>query len=535
MTRILTAYRALCAACLLALVVALIGGQDLAQARAPRPAVGTAAAFQVYLPLVRNAGTTTPTPPLPPVRVRLDSSRATHASIGPEGGTIRVTAANGARIELAVPPGALAFTEVFTMTPASAVDNLPLSGGLAGAVSLEPAGLLFDEPATLTITPTTPLTQPLAIGFAFDGTGSAFHLRPTLEAAGMRAQANNGTVKMQMPSNRGYGIGSGTENDIARQQAQPAPVDPMDALDQAMLDKFGRMVILRQVYDVVVEPELQRAATNPSAVDTALRHFDQWLRWAAYYDLLPFYQTQIAQAQNLIKAALERAATASADRCYEQKRPEEGFALLRWARYARKYLPGATLSAAIEAKLAKCLRFELTFRSLITETGGAYGYSYEMHAALPLRWSGGGMRATGNGTLALYDGHWTGSNGCTFSMAGTPATFDATTVPFGLGMTPVSRTSPAVNVSFQYDPGTPHELTTMQCPGASFSWDTTAWRTYYTQMHEYERVGQSFRATARIVGAGSFTGWVYHHTTSGPGGQAVVEDTSIDIVHVPER
>jgi hypothetical protein len=43
----------------------------------------------------------------------------------------------------------------------------------------------------------------------------------------------------------------------------------------------------------------------------------------------------------LLAAALERASAASADRCYEQKRPEEGFALLRWARYARKYLPGS--------------------------------------------------------------------------------------------------------------------------------------------------------------------------------------------------
>jgi hypothetical protein len=58
---------------------------------------------------------------------------------------------------------------------------------------------------------------------------------------------------------------------------------------------------------------------------------------------------------------------------------------------------------------------------------------------------------------------------------------------------------------------------------------------YFTTMHEYERDGTAFRANAQIVNAGRFTGWVYHHTTSGPSGQAVVEDSQIDIVHVPER
>jgi hypothetical protein len=140
------------AAGLLAMLAILMMSASLARGAA----LSATPAYQVYLPLVRNAssGTTTPTPPSPSqARMVLDQPRATYGSIGAEGGTLRATAADGTRFELAIPPNALDFTETITMTPASAVDNLPLSGGLAGAVSLEPAGLTFYEPATLTIAP----------------------------------------------------------------------------------------------------------------------------------------------------------------------------------------------------------------------------------------------------------------------------------------------------------------------------------------------------------------------------------------------
>jgi hypothetical protein len=93
-----------------------------------------------------------------------------------------------------------------------------------------------------------------------------------------------------------------------------------------------------------------------------------------------------------------------------------------------------------------------------------------------------------------------------------------------------------VKLALRYNPGMAYENTTMSCPGAKpISWHTHGWSIYFTQMHEYERDGAAFRANAQIANAGSFTGWVYHHTTTGPGGQAMVEDTQIDITHMPER
>ena len=91
-----------------------------------------------------------PPPPAPPsVAPRLDDANAATERIGREGGTVSATGADGATYTLAIPAGALISDEDITLTPVGAVDGLPFSGGLAGAVQLAPDGLRLFEPATL--------------------------------------------------------------------------------------------------------------------------------------------------------------------------------------------------------------------------------------------------------------------------------------------------------------------------------------------------------------------------------------------------
>src|SRR5215210_3774907 len=72
---------------------------------------------RVYLPLLTlGSGATTPNDPVA-VRFVDDAGRAGHAAIGPEGGTLSATAADGTRFELIVPAEALDFRETITMTP----------------------------------------------------------------------------------------------------------------------------------------------------------------------------------------------------------------------------------------------------------------------------------------------------------------------------------------------------------------------------------------------------------------------------------
>ncbi|HEU5101447.1 MAG TPA: hypothetical protein VFU22_20635 [Roseiflexaceae bacterium] len=120
--------------------------------RAPTPSRAQEQRYAVYLPLVVGSAATEPGNPAP-ARFIDDAGRAAHAAIGPEGGTLSAMAADGTRFELVVPAQALDFSEAITMTPVLRAESLPLSGGLIGAVNLEPTGLTFYEPATLRIIP----------------------------------------------------------------------------------------------------------------------------------------------------------------------------------------------------------------------------------------------------------------------------------------------------------------------------------------------------------------------------------------------
>ena len=523
----------------LALLAPLFAFNLAPQAGAQPPTPGSSHG-SVYLPLVRGG---TGKPAEPQVRLVPDSVRAVHAVVGPEGSLLKATAADGTRFELLIAADALDFVEPITMTPALRAEELPLSGGLLGAVKLEPEHLELHTPALLRIIPPELPPGLRTIAFAYNGDGEQFHLRPiAVDPAANGSVPDAPVLAMALPALRSVGVGSGTQADVERQLARPAPADPLDALEQQLVadtpDELHTLGLL-SVYQVVIWPGLQRAVTDDRAVDLAIRRFGQWLFWVDHYKLRTRLITQISDAFTQIKRIVARSAAASFERCVAERRPEEGFRLLRLARYARTYVSAAE-DETIRARLAKCLRFELTFHSHMTEGGfgDPYGYLYGLEAKLTLRaGTGKGTTATGSGPLEWREVGWIGSNtgGCVFSVTGTGSTFNAQPQPFGLSIAPVGRSSPAVTISLWYHPGTPSELTSIQCPGGIVTAPTTAWATYYGQTHADERSGAGYRVSSQVVGAGSFAGWAYHLTTSGPSGQAVIEDTNIAIVHAPER
>jgi hypothetical protein len=492
-----------------------------------------------YLPVIIKDGaalppTPTPTPtPAPPLAVRFsfDAGRAAHASIGPEGGMLSATAADGTQFQLTVPPDALDFTETITMTPAKGVTGLPLSGGMAGAVDLEPAGLALYEPAILRITPAAAPAGPIVVGFAFDQAGANFHLYPTTPPANTAAVPTSAaSVTMGLNTIRPAGAGSGTQANIDDEMLVPLS-DPTDALEQDLVISRMPATVARNYYTNILTPDLIRAASDDAILDQALREFNNWIFQVQMFRLTETYASEIAEAKAKLLKALRHGAAAAADRCYTRHRPEEAFTLLRLAHLARTYLPGAE-AAAIEARLAKCLQFKLTFHSKVSMLTDGKGFIYELKAELTLR-AANGTRATGTGTLHWVDIEWVGDTApCSFIGAGSPSTFNAAGPQLGLSLAPVSRNSPAVNVSLRYDPGKPIETFVMQCPGGSVAQPpTTRWSNYFRSLHSYELDSSGVNAKVQIANVGSFTGWVYHHTGYG----IVIEDTQIDIEHTPAR
>ncbi len=89
-----------------------------------------------------------------PVSLTLDQSHASSAIIGPEGGTLAATGADGTRYTLEIPAKALVEDVEIGLVPITSMDGIPWKNeGLIGAVQLEPDGQMFYSYVNLTIQP----------------------------------------------------------------------------------------------------------------------------------------------------------------------------------------------------------------------------------------------------------------------------------------------------------------------------------------------------------------------------------------------
>jgi hypothetical protein len=108
---------------------------------------------------------------LAPVAVTADAQRAAQAVVGPAGGTVTTTAADGTRYTLTVPRGALPTPTAITLTPVTALTGVPVPVTLVAAVQGAPEGLRFARPATLTIELPAPPGLVLGLQVPTGGTG----------------------------------------------------------------------------------------------------------------------------------------------------------------------------------------------------------------------------------------------------------------------------------------------------------------------------------------------------------------------------
>jgi hypothetical protein len=97
-------------------------------------------------------------------------STSAEATIGPEGGSLRVTSAAGTEYVIDVPKDALDAPVTITATP---VASLPSAGADAQAVILQPSGQTFAVPVTVTITPQTAVPVERQVLFTFSDDGAA--------------------------------------------------------------------------------------------------------------------------------------------------------------------------------------------------------------------------------------------------------------------------------------------------------------------------------------------------------------------------
>lgn len=495
------------------------------------------------------SATAAPVITLDPVTVSptLDSAGAAGAVLGPEGGTLTATGADGSAFSLSVPAGSLFAATLISMTPVTALDNLPLSGGLAAGVQLEPDDLWLMVPATLVITPALALAPEQQDFFAYRGAGEDWHAYPPV--------TSTAALALSVYHFSGYGVGGGSAADRAS-VAGHLPGDRMAQIEAVIAelfrleresqqqtghglpdfyDRLNEQVLL--AFNQIVQPAIEAALQSDEydVIAGALKLLISWQRFASLVDPDQF-PSEIEYTAIAMQELLEHGVPIAGRECREQHNYLRIITIFTLTRSLS--LLGLPSAVTALDEIRACLRFELTFVSLITEGGfgDPYGYRYELKGVVPLTVGETDDelvtgRLVGTGPLEYLSVAWIGEQSCTWATGGVGSVLN---VQDGVNGVPYPFAPGATTVEITYDPGLPAEDVTMSCPSTDpLTWHTTAWKTYFDELHTPEKVETSYRLVTPMLGGDIIARSQQHLTTQGPGGQEVIEDTFIQIVHKP--
>lgn len=223
-----------------------------------------------------------------PSAVQVDSARTARATVGPAGGTVSATAADGRVYTLTVPPGALVEDTEITATPVTSMGAAPLAAGVKGAVRFGPAGLQFGQAATLRIegaSPTAGAGKQL-VGFVRSDDGAAMQLAP-VEVAG-------NALEMPVPHFSDVGASEATAAELAAIPLAPI-TDPVQDLRDTLMREIkingteaDDIAVVVRLHDQKVVPLLQTA--EDLADDSTQDRFREsavatWAAWQRIVDI----------------------------------------------------------------------------------------------------------------------------------------------------------------------------------------------------------------------------------------------------------
>jgi len=268
----------------------------------------------------------------------VDTDREQSALVGPEGGSVRATAADGSVYTLAIPAGALAEETQISLAPIRAIDDLPMSGGLIDGVHFEPSGLQLLLAAMLTVELASPPAigeGEVFVGFTYDGDGENLALAVP--------EVDGNTFNLPIHHFSGGGAGAATPSDLEATFA-PGTSDAFIAELSAAIpaaDAAAFESILRRWYQAVVKPELQAAVANDAALERSL---DTQGRWRdAQLMLGVSVDDLVSESHALAAAALEDAVARANDLCERQRSFAQAEKVMTWHRRAEGLLPNDAL------------------------------------------------------------------------------------------------------------------------------------------------------------------------------------------------
>lgn len=489
-----------------------------------------------------------------------DDARAVTQEVTQFGGTLTATGADGTEYQLVIPQDALLGTQRVTMTPVSSIGGLPLSGGLMGAVELEPHGLQLSHPATLTIDPPgtdPPLTQQSA--FVAHAGGEDFHLHPV---------GPEGTATIRVMHFSSTGIGLGTADDRAYVDAHPGR-RPLAQLEQALAEptrakragearrQFSPLSgPMMAFYDEVVKPKLQAAETNEALAPDAISHALGWDRQLQLVGLAvgPEYEARNTDLYTRLAKILQHAINETYNRCVVEHSLPAGARLLGWSRQAG-LLGFEAMSVDGFEKFTRCARFEVGFDSTVTTRGSIDGDTLDQE-------HNGSFRVVVSdlmiefGTGAIPTGTLT-HNGSTYSSTiryapnqdcqlVTTTTIDslstgklAASIAFDIN--PFEAPPPPLvepprkhklRLHVQQNPVETYKHQNSGCDDSSSTSTDWKWSHIFADFHQHSAALEiemdAFEQIGDLIGSAHFTG----SRTDG-GGTTFTEDTRVELYHRP--
>ena len=312
------------------------------------------------------------------------------------GGTLTATGGDGSVFTLTIPDQALAGPEKVSMTPLSAINGLPFSGGLVAGVQLEPDGLQLFQMATLTIKAKKEVPIVKQVAVSYHGSGDNLYMLPLDPTAG---------ISMHILHFSGYGVASGITGEIEEQAKHP-PDDPIDQLAQQILASANAELtaartaallgtstaadaakvadslndILGVWFDRVVEARVAIAEADYTQTDDAIVTGLGWERIVQLLSQEDKYKSRSDLLTRQITELRKKYEKALADRCIGK---HDLSAVLPLVGLEREFqligFKGPADPSPLDT-VKKCLRFELDFETTTPfVSNGAGGQSYVLH------------------------------------------------------------------------------------------------------------------------------------------------------------
>ena len=430
----------------------------------------------------------------------LDAGRAVTRTIGPAGGTLTATAANGTKFTLSVPSDALAGETRIQMTPLASIAGLPFDG-LVGAVDLTPEGLRFYEPVTLAVQPSGPLAAARQSPFVYNGAGNDFRNYPL--------SRDDAKLELTLMHFTGAGLADGSSAQRDAQQAMaPANIEGQfeqrsaklvdDARQGRPWDQATWEALNREYYEKVVAPRLTAAETNDELAELAITTFLGWLRSLELVGSSESFAAEIAAGEDSLGKIIKNAYEKAFERCVGGELGQVQ-RMLGIARAAA--LLGFDFGDDLEDRVDRCVRFSLDYDLDAEErspySGGGWLRKGDLKirtAAAPLRFNlaDGG---TVEGPVPLTVTYWDYYDYVCAQSGGTATVarpgFASLAIQPG---NPIEERRPDGSVRTTFPPPTilglrfdPGELTTLNACGLggfSGTWYRDAWNRPFEHLRE---------------------------------------------------